>query len=522
MDGRHGLIGTNFHGVALRAYCGGGAYGEVYCGEDATGRKLAVKIVSKSRIGDHWERELKGVVNYRRITENAPELLKIFHVEETGDIFYYTMEAADPAAAEGDYAPDTLAGRLTYGPLPDGDLFTILAAIFAGIETIHAAGFAHRDIKPENILFVRGVPKLGDLGLLSSLSGSMTRLAGTLDYMPPEMRSSGSDEEDRASRCRSDLYAFGKVIYCAVTGCSSGDWPRVPAGLAATLPVKLFLRLALRLCDTDPVRRLDRIEAVRKEFAGIERKLLCGETFRDRCAGCGQEMLVSLKSSLHHLGHGLRRYWPLVLTALVLLGGGDWYLRRKYAAEPRKEWSKPFECQPAGVSLTIPMHWELLSRDVIQQKLPSLSNDPDLTEQQKRQLEIFRILFEHQPNLSLITCDLDEQMADTITIQTFPPEAGKRRDRSDEALREEIQLTARLTGQEAKIESIRRHEMAGCPCLDIVYVTSVSNQRIRALTFELEDRRIEIALSAKLTETYPVRKREFDAVLETLKIRKKL
>ncbi|MBO7088631.1 MAG: hypothetical protein J6W70_01895 [Lentisphaeria bacterium] len=43
---------------------------------------MAVKIVSKAKIGDSWSRELKGVINYRRITENAPELLQIFHVEE--------------------------------------------------------------------------------------------------------------------------------------------------------------------------------------------------------------------------------------------------------------------------------------------------------------------------------------------------------------------------------------------------------------------------------------------------------
>ena len=43
---------------------------------------MAVKIISKAKIGDSWSRELKGVINYRKITENSPELLQIFHVEE--------------------------------------------------------------------------------------------------------------------------------------------------------------------------------------------------------------------------------------------------------------------------------------------------------------------------------------------------------------------------------------------------------------------------------------------------------
>ena len=113
MDQRHDLVGTTFHGITLLAYCGGGAFGDVFYGKDVTGRGLAVKIVSKSRLGDHWERELKGVVQYRRITENAPELLKIFHVEDTGDAFFYTMEPADSAAPGDVYSfAVPVAGRI--------------------------------------------------------------------------------------------------------------------------------------------------------------------------------------------------------------------------------------------------------------------------------------------------------------------------------------------------------------------------------------------------------------------------
>ncbi len=73
---------AEFHSLKLLARCGSGAYGDVfYCG-DISGRRMAVKIVSKAKIGDSWSCELKSVINYRRITENAPELLQIFHVEE--------------------------------------------------------------------------------------------------------------------------------------------------------------------------------------------------------------------------------------------------------------------------------------------------------------------------------------------------------------------------------------------------------------------------------------------------------
>ena len=147
----------SFHGLKLIAHCGGGAYGDVYYCEDISGKKMAVKIISKKKIGDSWERELDGVINYRPITESAPDLLQIFHVAEDEETFFYTMEPAD-SVSETEYIPDTLAYRLQSGAMPQTDLFRILSGILKGIKLIHDAGFTHRDIKPDNILFVKGVP----------------------------------------------------------------------------------------------------------------------------------------------------------------------------------------------------------------------------------------------------------------------------------------------------------------------------------------------------------------------------
>ena len=194
-----------FHGLKLLAHCGCGAFGDVWYCQDISERKMAVKIVPKKKLGDSWSRELNGVINYRKITENSPELLQIFHVEEDEEHFFYTMEAADSVSSE-EYKPDTLAARLNHGPLPQDEGFGVLSAIFAGIRTIHDAGFAHRDIKPDNILFVKGVPKLGDIGLISSLSTAATSLAGTIEFLPPEVRSAeGGDPATRTTTQKNDL-----------------------------------------------------------------------------------------------------------------------------------------------------------------------------------------------------------------------------------------------------------------------------------------------------------------------------
>ena len=273
--------GTVFNGLKLLELCGGGAYGDVWYCEDISGRKLALKVVSKKRLGNFWERELKGVANYMRITGGDANLLKILHISEDDETFYYTMEAADSADPDR-YVPDTLAHRLQSGPLPPGQLYPVLRGIFDGIKTIHDAGFAHRDIKPDNIIFVEGVPKLGDIGLVSSLSNSMTGLAGTLEFLPPEVRSSDApDSGDRSSRQRNDLYAFGKVVYCAATGLEPGNFPTVPTREKLSPGLKLLLQLSFKLCEKNPERRICDVETLDRELELIKtaRRKNCERTF---------------------------------------------------------------------------------------------------------------------------------------------------------------------------------------------------------------------------------------------------
>jgi len=49
--------------LTLGAFGGEGGYGEVYICTDISGRQLAVKIVSRIKLGGVWERELRGVSN---------------------------------------------------------------------------------------------------------------------------------------------------------------------------------------------------------------------------------------------------------------------------------------------------------------------------------------------------------------------------------------------------------------------------------------------------------------------------
>ena len=89
-------------------------------------------------------------------------------------------------------------------------------AVLAGLAAAHSAGIVHRDLKPENVLLVDdGRIKLGDFGLARAVSANTTTgqaLLGTIAYLSPELVTRGVAGE------RSDLYAFGIMLYEMITG----------------------------------------------------------------------------------------------------------------------------------------------------------------------------------------------------------------------------------------------------------------------------------------------------------------
>lgn len=400
------MEGRLYHGLRLLTSCGGGAYGDVYYCRDISGRFLAVKIISKKKLGKDWERELKGVRNYRCITENSPLLLQIYHVEEDDDSFFYTMEPADNAAAPGGaYIPDTLAYRLERGPLRDDELFDILSGIFNAVRTIHTAGFAHRDIKPDNILFVNGKPKLGDIGLMSSLASTVTNPAGTMYFFPPEQRNENF-RYDRKSHQKSDLYAFGKVIYCAITANDPRNFPSWPHDLTLSVPRKYFLHLSCRLCHIEPSCRPSNILDIASELKKIEHRLKYGETAGDRVRLFFDDLRTLLR-----LWRGavtrppLRNHYLLLPGALICFGGFFYYALRHFTAPPGqkklsssspsdivkeaellKAESVPlpdntFQCLRGRASLELPEGWTLLDRSGIVQRVQNMTENE--TELQK-------------------------------------------------------------------------------------------------------------------------------------------
>jgi hypothetical protein len=124
---------------------------------------------------------------------------------------------------------ETLDDQLTRGPLPPADVLRYGAEIASALAHAHDARIVHRDVKPSNVLMTAAGAKLLDFGLARSvpfaaLPGSSAAsirdstltaegvLVGTFQYMAPEQL------EGREVDARTDIFAFGSVLYEMATG----------------------------------------------------------------------------------------------------------------------------------------------------------------------------------------------------------------------------------------------------------------------------------------------------------------
>ena len=249
-------IGDMFAGVRITDLCGQGGCGTVYLAEDAVGERVAVKIINTP----DQQRELRGVQAYMKIMRESPHLLQIRHVGIEQDTLFYVMPACDPYPGVPGYLPDTLGSRLKFrGRLDPETVLDIVRKIASAVAVLHRAGLLHRDIKPDNIIFIHGEPVLSDPGLICSLDLSVS-LAGSLGFLPPECFA-GKENNSK----QSDIYALGKVFYCAVTGLPPGVFPKLPRDLSSPVCRRL-LPVVLRACNEKKKRRFDDIAEFQKSL----------------------------------------------------------------------------------------------------------------------------------------------------------------------------------------------------------------------------------------------------------------
>ena len=120
---------------------------------------------------------------------------------------------------------ETLADRLMRGAFPLEQALELARQMTSALAAAHGHGIVHRDLKPSNVMLTKSGVKLLDFGLAKceEKAGSVApteakaltqegALLGTIPYMAPEQL------EGKEADARSDIYAFGAVLYEMVTG----------------------------------------------------------------------------------------------------------------------------------------------------------------------------------------------------------------------------------------------------------------------------------------------------------------
>ena len=245
--------GDRLEGMTIVTPLVRGGHGELYLVRDEEERMLALKVIRKMDEG-----ELTGIEKCRAVSSHIPGLVPIL---KTGKLFdgriWCVMPPADNLARWPDYEPDTLASRIERaGRLSPEDVLEIIGELLTTIRSVHEAGLAHCDIKPENIVFIDGKPKLTDYSLLSD---AMTRPPdapfGTIGFIPPEML----DNSDSFVPKACDLYATGKILYCAWSGMDAESFPSIPREIPFR-EIGVMLPLYIKACSDSPNGRFKTAE----------------------------------------------------------------------------------------------------------------------------------------------------------------------------------------------------------------------------------------------------------------------
>ena len=198
--------GTRLGPYEILSALGAGGMGEVWKARDTRLNRLVAIKASISPFNERFEREAQAIaaVNHHHVCslyDVGPDYLVMEYVE----------------------------GELLNGPVPLAQALELAEQILDALNAAHEKGIVHRDLKPGNILLTKSGVKVLDFGLakinhapaadtpsvVETHAVSLTAqgsILGTLPYMSPEQ------VEGRDADARSDIFAFGVVLYELIAG----------------------------------------------------------------------------------------------------------------------------------------------------------------------------------------------------------------------------------------------------------------------------------------------------------------
>ena len=218
--------GTRLGPYEIVAPVGAGGMGEVYRAQDTRlERTVAVKVLpshlaASTEVRQRFEREAKTISSL-----SHPHICALYDVGNQDGVEFLVMEYL-----EG----EPLSDRLAKGPLAFDSVLRYGLEIADALDKAHRQGIVHRDLKPGNVMLTKSGVKLLDFGLAKAVAPSAARSGASLTALPTEARGSNLTEEGtilgtfqymapeqlegRDADARTDIFAFGAVLYEMATG----------------------------------------------------------------------------------------------------------------------------------------------------------------------------------------------------------------------------------------------------------------------------------------------------------------
>ncbi len=190
---------------------GSGGIGTVYAAEHlGVGFQVAVKVLRGAAAVDASEvARLRREARIQMSLEH-PNIIRTFDLDQLPDgTLYVVMELLHGLSLQ-----DQLRKK---NPLAPGFLIPVFLQACRGLAAAHRLSVVHRDLKPGNIFLCEGdVVKVLDFGMSKlAQEDALTQdgyTLGTPEYMSPEQCVGGPID------ARSDIYAFGVLMYESLTG----------------------------------------------------------------------------------------------------------------------------------------------------------------------------------------------------------------------------------------------------------------------------------------------------------------
>jgi len=217
--------GTRLGPYDILGLVGAGGMGDVYRAQDTRlDRRVALKI-SREQFTPRFENEARATAALEH-----PHICRLYDICHESGVSFLVMEYVE--------------GTPLTGPLPLDQALLYAGQIASALDAAHRKQIVHRDLKPANILVTpKGGVKLLDFGLAklgrddtplddATLTRGLTAagtIVGTLHYMSPEQL------QGAVADARSDIFAFGLVLYEMLTGKRAFDGASAASIIAAIL-----------------------------------------------------------------------------------------------------------------------------------------------------------------------------------------------------------------------------------------------------------------------------------------------